>query len=82
MEIRQRRHDYFPHVFAWEGQEYQVEAVEQCWTIPRCGRENRVEGYCFRVRARLNSAETCQEGAFDLFQDAQTDTWHMRRRVR
>ncbi len=81
MEMRQQRHDHFPHVFAWEGQEYLVEAVEQCWTIPRCGRENRVEGYCFRVRARPNAGKAGQEVVFDLFEDAQTGTWHMQRQV-
>ena len=81
VEMRQRRRDYFPHVFAWEGQEYRVEAVEQCWTIPRHGRENRVAGYCFRVRACPDSGEADQEGVFDLFEDAQTGDWRMRRQI-
>ncbi len=82
VEMRQRRHNYFPHVFVWKGQEYQVEAVEQCWTIPRRGRENQVESYCYRVRAHLNSGKPHQEGIFDLFEDARTGAWHMQRQVR
>ena len=82
MEICQRRHNYFPQVFAWEGQEYRVEAAEQCWTIPRRGRGNRVAGYCFRVQAYLDSDAAGQERVFDLFEDAQSGTWHMRRQVR
>lgn len=82
VEIRQRRHNYFPQVFAWKGQEYQVEAVEQCWTIPRHGQGNRVKGHCFRVRARPRSAKACQENTFDLFRDIQTGDWHMQRRNR
>jgi hypothetical protein len=70
LEMRQRRHGYFPHVFVWRGLEYQVQAVERCWTISRRGRDNRVESHCFRVR--------CREGTFDLFQNARTGTWHMR----
>ncbi|HEC35394.1 MAG TPA: hypothetical protein ENI39_02545 [Anaerolineae bacterium] len=74
VEMRQRRHGYFPHIFTWRGREYRVEAVERCWTISLRRRGGRVEGHCFRVR--------CREGTFDLFQDARAGTWHMRRRVR
>lgn len=74
VEVRQKRHNYFPHVFVWRGREYRVEAVEQCWTLSRRSQGGRVEGHCFRVR--------CQEGTFDLFQDARVGTWHMKRKVR
>jgi hypothetical protein len=74
VEMRKRRHGYFPDVFRWRGREYRVEAVERCWTISQRGRGGRVEGHCFRVR--------CRRDTFDLFQDARAGTWHMRRRVR
>lgn len=87
VEMRQRRHNYFPHVFAWRGQEYHVDAVERCWTISHCVRIGWVEGHCFRVRARPNvrlsgHAQSSQASVFDLFQDAQTGIWHMQRQVR
>lgn len=82
MKVNQRRHGYFPHVFTWQGREYQVEAVEQCWTVSHRGQENQVTGYRFRVRARSIFDETCQEGVFDLFQNAQAGDWHMQRQVR
>jgi hypothetical protein len=72
--MRRRRHGYFPHLFVWRGKEYQVQAVERCWTISRRRRGGQVEGHCFRVR--------CREGTFDLFQDARAGTWHMQRRMR
>ncbi len=74
VQMRKRRHGYFPHIFVWRGQEYRVEAVERCWTISRRGRNGRVEGHCFRVR--------CQEGTFHLFQDARSGAWEMRKRGR
>jgi hypothetical protein len=73
VEMRRRRHGYFPHVFRWRGREYRVEAVERCWTISRRGRGGQVEGHCFRVR--------CREGTFDLFQDVRTGTWRVQRRT-
>jgi len=48
--MRQLRHGCFPHIFAWRGREYRVEAVERCWTVSPRGRGGRVEGHCFRVR--------------------------------
>ncbi|HIE38042.1 MAG TPA: hypothetical protein EYH30_05175 [Anaerolineales bacterium] len=74
VEMRQRRHGYFPHVFVWRGREHRVQAVERCWTLSRRGQGGRIEGHCFRVR--------CREGTFDLFQDARTGIWQMKRRAR
>lgn len=74
VEMRQRRYGYFPLVFIWRGREYRVQAVERCWTLIGRPLGNRVQGHCFRVR--------CQEGTFDLFQDARSGTWHMQRRVK
>jgi hypothetical protein len=74
VQMRRRRHGYFPHVFVWRGREYRVQSVERCWTSSRRKRGNKVEGHFFRVR--------CPEGTFELFQDAQAGTWHMHRKVR
>ncbi|MBN1953818.1 MAG: hypothetical protein JW900_02100 [Anaerolineae bacterium] len=70
VQMRRRRHGYFPHIFVWRGREYRVQAVERCWTVSRRRWGNQVAGHYFRVR--------CQEGTFDLFQDARAGTWHMR----
>ncbi len=69
IEMRKRRHGYFPKAFVWRGQQYEVHAVERCWTVSRRSRGNRVERHCFRVR--------CSEGTFELYQDARHNTWHI-----
>lgn len=74
IEMRSRRHGYFPGVFVWRGRRYDVDAVERCWTVCRRGRDGRVEQHCFRVR--------CPEGTFDLVQDVRFNTWHIQRQVR
>lgn len=74
VQMRQRRHGYFPHVFVWRGREYRVEAVERCWTISRRNGGGRIEGHCFRVRL--------PEGTCDLFQDAHTGAWVLQGWVR
>jgi len=69
IEMQERQHGYFPKVFMWRGQRYDVRAVERCWTISRRVWGNRVERHCFRVR--------CREGAFELYQDTRHNTWHI-----
>lgn len=71
VDMIERRHQYFPHLFRWRGRPYQVEAVERCWTVARSGWRNRVPGHFFQVRAG--------QGRFELFQDAETGLWHLRR---
>lgn len=71
IEMRKRRHGYFPKVFVWRGKRYDVQAVERCWTVSRRSLGNRVERHCFRVR--------CSEGTFELYQDARHNTWHISR---
>jgi len=71
IEMRERRHGYFPKAFVWRGHRYDVHAVERCWTISRRG--GRVDRHCFRVR--------CGEGTFEVYQDVRHNTWHMQRRV-
>jgi hypothetical protein len=68
IEMAERRFRYFPRVFRWRGQRYEVEAVEQCWSASRRG---RVERHFFRVQ--------CAEGTFELYQDLRANTWHLRR---
>jgi hypothetical protein len=77
--MRRQQRQLFPQIFTWRGQEYQVEAVERCWTVTHRGRENQVEGYRFRVRARRQADGPSQESIFELFQDAQTGDWHVQR---
>jgi hypothetical protein len=71
IEMLERRFQYFPRAFRWRGRRYEVEAVEQCWTVSRRGWKRRVERHFFRVH--------CAEGLFELFQDLRANTWHLRR---
>ncbi len=64
VQMREKRFGYFPKAFRWRGREYEVEAVERCWTKARGHPE-----LCFRVR--------CPEGAFELVQDVQLNAWHV-----
>ena len=73
IEMRKRRHGYFPKLFVWRGKQYDVHAVERCWTVSRRNMGNKVERHCFRVR--------CREGTFEVYQDVRHNTWHMQRRV-
>ena len=70
IEMRERRHGYFPKAFTWRGQRYDVHAVERCWTVSRQRWGGRVERHCFRVR--------CHEGTFEVYQDVRHNTWHLR----
>lgn len=71
VDMVERRHRYFPRVFRWRGQRYRVESVERCWTVSRRGWRRRTERHFFHVR--------CAVGDFELFQDVQAGTWHLRR---
>lgn len=73
IDMRSRRHGYFPELFVWRGRRYHVDAVERCWTVSRRKLSGRVERHCFRVR--------CRQGTFDLYQDLRYDTWHMQGKV-
>jgi len=73
IDVRERKHGYFPQTFIWRGHRYDIYAVERCWTVSRRGRGGRVEQHRFRVR--------CREGTFELYQDVRHNTWHMRRQV-
>ncbi len=69
IDMRERRHGYFPQTFIWRGHRYDVQAVERCWTVSRPGWGGRVEQHRFRVR--------CREGAFEIYQDVRQNTWHI-----
>lgn len=71
IEILERRFQYFPRAFRWRGRRHDVEAVEECWTVSRQGWRRRVERHFFRVQ--------CAEGTFELYQDLEANTWHLRR---
>lgn len=71
VDMEQRRFCYFPRLFRWRGRRYRVESVERCWTVARRGWRRRIERHFFHVR--------CPDGDFELYQDAQAGTWHLRR---
>jgi len=73
IQMRSRRHGYFPQLFVWRGKRYHVDAVERCWTVSRRSRGGQVERHCFRVR--------CLEGTFEVYQDLRHNTWHLKRQV-
>jgi len=71
VEMVQRRFQYFPDVFRWRGRNHRVQSVRQCWTVARRGWRGQIERHYFRVE--------CAEGEFELYQDVQDGTWHLRR---
>ena len=73
IDMRSRRHGYFPKLFVWRGQRYHVDAVERCWTVSKRNRGNKVERHCFRVR--------CRQGTFEVYQDVRHNTWHLQKQV-
>jgi hypothetical protein len=81
IRMLERRHGYFPKVFAWRGHHYDVHAVERCWTISRRGVRRRVERACFRVRARRRTRGKGTMERFEIYQDVQRNTWHMQRKI-
>ncbi len=77
IEMRERRHGYFPKAFTWRGQRYDVHAVERCWTVSRQRWGGRVERHCFRVRCSFGSAQDRRDGTFEVYQDVRHNTWHL-----
>jgi hypothetical protein len=71
IQIVQQRFRYFPQVFRWHGQRFEVESVVRCWTVTRRGRKRRTERRFFHVR--------CVAGDFEIYQDIKVGTWHLRR---
>jgi len=85
IEMRERRHGYFPKAFTWRGHRYDVYAVERCWTVSRRRRGGRVDRHYFRVRCSFGaaqdrpfgSAQDRREGTFEVYQDVRHNTWHL-----
>ena len=73
IKIQEWQHGCFPKAFVWRGHQFDVHAVERCWTVSRHVRGGRVEQHCFRVR--------CPEGTFEVCHDIRRNTWHLERRA-
>jgi len=71
VELIEQRFRYFPRLFRWRGQRYEVESIDRCWVVARPGWRRRVERRFFRVQ--------CGSGTYDLYQDLRTGIWHLRR---
>jgi hypothetical protein len=71
IDMVERRHRYFPRVFRWRGQRFEVETIDRSWTTVRGRGKRRVERHVFQVQ--------CRAGTFELYQDIRSNTWHLRR---
>ena len=69
--MQELRYGYFPKAFVVAGRRYDVQAVEQCWTVSQPGGQG--EHRLFRVR--------CRQERFELCQDVRDDTWYLQRLV-
>ena len=69
IDMRSRRFGYFPRVFVWRGREFQVEAVERCWTTVSRRNGGQMDRHYFQVR--------CAEGTYNIYQDLRHNTWHI-----
>ena len=69
IDMRARRFGYFPRTFVWRGREFQVEAVERCWTTASRRKSGQMDRHYFQVR--------CAEGTFNVYQDLTHNTWHI-----
>lgn len=70
IDMAQRRFQYFPQVFYWRGRRYNVDGVEKCWSRSRGGWWPIARHY-FLLR--------CGGGMFEVYQEVQGNTWHLRR---
>ncbi len=77
IEMQERRHGYFPQVFIWRGTRYDVRAVERCWTVKQSGWRGDVAQHRFRVCCDYGPVHNRREGAFEIYQDVQHNTWHI-----
>ena len=71
IDVMQHRWRYSPAVFRWRGRRYHVDAVERSWLVPSQGWRRRHDRRFFQAR--------CGEGIFELYQDLEAGTWHLRR---
>jgi hypothetical protein len=87
INMETKRFGYFPKRFTWRGRRYDVQAVERSWTVSRRRLGNQVDRLCFRVRGvavgeRVAGAgRAVLEGTFDVYQDLNSNTWHMEKVV-
>lgn len=79
IEMVERRHGYFPQVFAWRGRRHDVDAVDGCWLVSRPGLHGRVERHVFRLRARPHSAAPETGTTLEIYQDVRSKIWYVRR---
>ncbi|HDQ72908.1 MAG TPA: hypothetical protein ENN19_12550 [Chloroflexi bacterium] len=77
IELQKRRHGYFPQVFVWRGDRYDVQAVERCWTIKRRGWRGEVAQHRFRVRCAYGPPDKRCVEVFEIYQDVHYNTWHI-----
>ena len=71
IDVMQVRWRYLPAVFRWRGRRYQVDAVDRSWVVPAVGWRRRHDRRFFQAR--------CGEGLYEIYQDLQAGTWHLRR---
>jgi hypothetical protein len=71
VRVTSLRHSFFPDLFCWRGRCYEVQSVVHCWTTSRKRRGQRIGRRYFRL--------LCADTTFDLFQDLEHGTWHLRR---
>ena len=87
IHMDKRRYGYFPEQFTWRSRRYDVHAVERCWTVSRKRLGHRVERLYFRVRCAVRRESgrqntlTEQRDTFDVYQDVNTNTWHLEKVV-
>jgi hypothetical protein len=71
VEVVDKRFAFFPQALRWRGRFYEVDSVERCWTVLRRGWWRRADRRHFLVQ--------CTSGSFELYQDLENGTWHLRR---
>ena len=87
INLDRKRFGYFPEQFTWRGRRYYVHAVERCWTVSRRRLGRKVNRLCFRVHGTAgrgwgsDSNRAVLKGTFDVYQDLNTNTWHMEKVV-
>ncbi len=71
VEMVQRRFQYFPCIFRWRGQRFEVESVQRVWTRTGRGWWRHAGRHFFQVQ--------CTAGDLELFQEVKTGIWYVRR---
>jgi hypothetical protein len=71
VEMVQRRFQYFPRIFRWRGQRFEVECVQRVWTVVGRGWRRHAGRHFFQVQ--------CAGGDVELFQEVETGIWYVRR---